>query len=149
MAKFFGGCCTHSKNLVTIDTEHSGVWLSYMTLMTSNKIKLNNTWVYGHILLLQNYKYADFHVWRPAMKLLWMQINMNVIFDYHMNCSKIENVRQRVDLHFKKWWWPFRKWWYQYAKWNKELNSNFFDTNWSNRESSISKEILSVCFLQD
>ena len=24
------------------------------------------------------------------MKLLWMQINLNVIFDYHTSCSKIE-----------------------------------------------------------
>ena len=88
-------------------------------------------------------KYADFHVWHPAMKLLWMQININVIFDYHTNCSKIENVRQRVVFQ-KKWWWSFRKWWYQYAKWNKGLNSNFFDTNWSYGKSSTSKETLSI-----
>ena len=46
-------------------------------------------------------KYADFHVWHPAMKLLWMQININVIFDYHTSCSKIENVRQRVVFQKK------------------------------------------------
>ena len=93
-------------------------------------------------------KYADFHVWHPAMKLLWMQININVIFDYHTSCSKIENVRQRVVFQ-KKWWWSFRKWWYQYAKWNKGLNSNFFDVNWPNRESSTSKKSYQYCFLQE